>query len=294
VNTAARLSPEPKPIENDSDRLRNAASRESMGVELVSASAGDRKLTAAESSVIRKHKESGGDVFYSDLIYTISHRSFPPEHAAPLWEKILTHKRLISRRLGRNPEITVAALDYLSNIRTDLQIVTLISEVDLSELANLAMRDGMTGLFNHSSSYELLALYTAKGRGKNQIVLGQPRAPGGAATRGTRELSPAPPPSRTSESENRAPARSQQEEPCKKRLGLCLRVASGVVQKSSPLSEALRRRWRRRAPSAGSSPPASARTSICRDTRTSKATERLTTSNAAAPRIMTNLSASHH
>jgi len=31
---------------------------------------------------------------------------------------------------------------------------------------------------------------------------------------------------------------------------------SGVVQKSSPLSEALRRRWRRRAPSAGSSPPA--------------------------------------
>jgi len=70
--------------------------------------------------------------------------------------------------------------------------------------------------------------------------------------------------------------------------------SSGVVQKSSPLSEALRRRWRRRAPSAGSSPPASARTSICRDTRTSKATERLTTSNAAAPRIMTNLSASHH
>jgi diguanylate cyclase (GGDEF)-like protein len=49
-------------------------------------------------------------------------------------------------------------LDYLSNVASDLKACTLISEAHHTEMANLAMRDGMTGLFNHSSCYELLEL----------------------------------------------------------------------------------------------------------------------------------------
>lgn len=54
--------------------------------------------------------------------------------------------------------IAVATLDYLSNIRCELEAATLIAEASFSELENLAMRDGLTGLFNRSSSRELLAL----------------------------------------------------------------------------------------------------------------------------------------
>lgn len=158
MNTVTLSGSEPIGIETNADRLRRTATPEAMSVELVSAFAGDRELTKAEDGVIRRHKGIRGTVFYSDLLYAISHHFFPPEIAASLWGKILSHKRLISDRLGRNTRITVAALDYLSNITADLQAATLISEVHMSEVTNLAMRDGMTGLFNHSSSLELLAL----------------------------------------------------------------------------------------------------------------------------------------
>jgi diguanylate cyclase (GGDEF)-like protein len=129
-----------------------------MSVELVSAFAGDREMTATEKDLIRKQKDTRGRIFFSDLLYAISHQHFSPDIAATLWDQILSHKQLISQRLGRNTRIVVAALDYLTNITADLKAATLISEARASEIANLAMRDDMTGLFNHSSSYELLGL----------------------------------------------------------------------------------------------------------------------------------------
>jgi hypothetical protein len=54
--------------------------------------------------------------------------------------------------------ITVATLDYLSNITAEIASPTLISETYAAEIADLSMRDGMTDLYNHSSCYELLEL----------------------------------------------------------------------------------------------------------------------------------------
>ena len=167
---------EPRQEENDAYRLRRSTTApEVMSVELVSAFAGDRELTKTDHDLIRSHKKSGGDVFFSDLLYTISHRYFAPERAETLWHKILAHKSLISKRLGRNVRITVATLDYLSNITSELRTSTLISEARVSEMASLAMRDGMTGLFNHSTCHELLELelrnYRRYGVGVSLLVL---------------------------------------------------------------------------------------------------------------------------
>lgn len=96
--------------------------------------------------------------FFSDLFYAISHHYFAPEVAETLWGKVLKHKHLMSEALGRNVRITVATLDYLSNVTDDLNSPTLISESYAAEIATLSMRDGMTGLYNHSSCYELLEL----------------------------------------------------------------------------------------------------------------------------------------
>ena len=77
--------------------------------------------------------------------------------------------------LGRNVGITVATLDYLSNITSELRMPTLISEAYVSEMASLALRDGMTGLFNHSTFYELLELelrnYRRYGAGVSLLLL---------------------------------------------------------------------------------------------------------------------------
>jgi diguanylate cyclase (GGDEF)-like protein len=115
-------------------------------------------MTEAEKSLIHLHEKNRGSLFYSDLLFTVSHHHFAPEIAGLVWEKIMCHKHAISNQLGRNIRVIVATLDYLSNITDELTLPTLMSEADVLEIANLSMRDGMTGLFNHSSCYELLEL----------------------------------------------------------------------------------------------------------------------------------------
>ena len=144
--------------ENASDRLRRTLSSEVMTVDLVAAFAGDRLLTSSDWSLIERKKRRRGTVFYSDLLYAVSHHYFAPEVAEPLWRDVISHKEHTSKKLGRNIGITVAALDYLSNVTNDFAGQTLVSETFLSRMTNLAMRDGLTGLFNHSTFYELLDL----------------------------------------------------------------------------------------------------------------------------------------
>ena len=107
---------------------------------------------------MRDLQTSRGDLFFSDLLYSISHHYFVPEVAEGIWNEVLAHKFMMSERLGRNVRVTVATLDYLSNITGEMSSFTLMSEAYVSEIVNLSMRDGMTGLFNHSTCYELLEL----------------------------------------------------------------------------------------------------------------------------------------
>lgn len=164
-----------KPSETENERFRRVMTSGVMSVELVSAFAGDREITEAEKVEILKQEERRGSRFYSDLLYSISHHYFAPEIAKDLWSEILLHKHLVSERLGRDVRITVATLDYLSNITSALKTPTLITEVFISKMANLSMRDGMTGLFNHTSFYELLELelknHRRYGAGLSMILL---------------------------------------------------------------------------------------------------------------------------
>jgi len=145
-------------LENSGDRLRRSVTSDAMSVELVSAFAGDRDMTDSERAKVDTQIETRGGVFFSDMFYAISHHYFAPEIAETLWGQILKHKHLMSEALGRNVRITVATLDYLSNVTNEIASPTLISEAYAAEIATLSMRDGMTGLYNHSSCYELLEL----------------------------------------------------------------------------------------------------------------------------------------
>jgi diguanylate cyclase (GGDEF)-like protein len=90
------------------------------------------------------------------LLFVITHQYFPEETAKPLWDQILKHKKNLSRRLGRNVGITVGALDYLANIHDDLQSPTVISEHKISQIAEIAVTDGLTRLFDVSTFREKL------------------------------------------------------------------------------------------------------------------------------------------
>jgi diguanylate cyclase (GGDEF)-like protein len=144
--------------EEDGDRLRGTVTPDALPIDLVSAFAGDRTMTDIERARIRDLRDRRGNVFFSDLLYTISHNYCAPEIAENIWNKVLVHKIVMSERLGRNVRITVATLDYLSNVTGEMRSFTLMSEAYVAQIVNLSMRDGMTGLFNHSTCYELLEL----------------------------------------------------------------------------------------------------------------------------------------
>lgn len=140
------------------NRLRGTITPDALPVDMVSAFAGDRAMTGTEDARIRELQNQRGKVFFSDLLYAISHHYFAPEIAEEIWNKVLSHKFMMSEKLERNVRITVATLDYLSNITGELKSFTLMSETHVAEIVDLSMRDGMTGLYNHSTCYELLEL----------------------------------------------------------------------------------------------------------------------------------------
>jgi diguanylate cyclase (GGDEF)-like protein len=144
--------------ETEADRLRGILVPGAVSLDLVSALAGDRAMTELEDASVRELRTKRGSVFFSDLLYAVSHHYFAPEIAEMLWDEILEHKLKMSRLLGRNVRISVAVLDYLSNVTGKISSPTLISEAYVAKIANLSVRDGMTGLFNHTTCYELLEL----------------------------------------------------------------------------------------------------------------------------------------
>jgi len=139
--------------ETDADRRRGILS-----LDLVSALAGDRPLTKAEKNRLGNLKKSRGLRFFSDLLYSITHQYFPPEIAEDLWTEVLRHKNGLSKALGRNVKIAVAALDYLSNITRNMRSATLVGESHIEEIVGLSLRDGLTGLFNHTYFYQQIDL----------------------------------------------------------------------------------------------------------------------------------------
>ncbi len=114
----------------------------------------------------KKRKER----FFSDLLYAICHQYFHPEIAQNLWKEILQHKLKISNILKRNVRVIVATLDYLSNLNGDFPSPTLIGENHIFEIVAVSMRDGMTGLFNHTSCHEILDLELKSCRRYGQTV----------------------------------------------------------------------------------------------------------------------------
>lgn len=140
--------------ETEEDRRRGILDDDALSLDLVSALAGDRPLTEAENQRLGELKEARGCRFFSDILYPVTHQYFPPEIAEDLWTKIVGHKYELSKALQRNVRIAVAALDYLSNITSHMDSATLVGEAQIEAIVELSLRDGLTGLFNHTYFYQ--------------------------------------------------------------------------------------------------------------------------------------------
>lgn len=125
--------------------------RGELDARMVSALAGDRTLNAREQDILEKLFAERGEGLYADMLYSITHRAFPSRQAKHLWEEITLHRKSLKVKLERDVGIAVAAHDYLANIAGLMHGVTIIEETKMATLANVATRDGLTGLYDQTS-----------------------------------------------------------------------------------------------------------------------------------------------
>ena len=69
----------------------------------------------------------------------------------PMTDADREHKCELNDALGRNVGVAVAALDYFSNVKNELDYAVLLDEDQVALVADLATRDAMTGLYDHST-----------------------------------------------------------------------------------------------------------------------------------------------
>lgn len=116
--------------------------------EFISGIAGDRNLTKNEKNTYSKLLEESGNDLYVKLLFYITHQIFTEHDSKLLWDEILEHKKTISSILDRNVEISVAALDYLTNIKNIIKNPKLIGEAFIGKIAEITSIDPLTKLYN--------------------------------------------------------------------------------------------------------------------------------------------------
>jgi diguanylate cyclase (GGDEF)-like protein len=139
-------------IENTAeDELVNIMSQGDIDLRMVVAIAGDRHLNAREQNTLERLQTERGEFLYADMLYTLTHRSFPSRQAKILWGDILSHRKQLTNNLGRDIGISVATHDYLENVAKLLKGVSVIEESKMESFANVATHDGLTGLCDHNT-----------------------------------------------------------------------------------------------------------------------------------------------
>jgi diguanylate cyclase (GGDEF)-like protein len=121
---------------------------EKLHIDFIAAIAGDRDLTAEDQKHFQRLQAKHGDKIYEDMLFVLTHQSFNAVTARDLWEKIIYHKRIMGKLLGRPVGISVAAMDYLANIGNYIEEPCIISKAKIAEIAEIALKDGLTQLFD--------------------------------------------------------------------------------------------------------------------------------------------------
>lgn len=117
----------------------------------IAAEAGDVKMSRAQAKLHQTLKKERGKSLYKDMLFLLTNHNFTSAKAEKLWFGILRHKKELTRILNRNPGVAVAALDLLTNIGVINNNIALIQEDKMMRVTAVAVKDGMTDLYDHVS-----------------------------------------------------------------------------------------------------------------------------------------------
>lgn len=114
----------------------------------------DRTLSLADiesianDKKIRKHYENKyKDCLYSTILLSLTHESFQEDESKSLWNEIISHMRQLEDIIGRSVGLSVASLDYLTNVKNALSEPKIIEENKSTFIAGATTKDELTGLY---------------------------------------------------------------------------------------------------------------------------------------------------
>lgn len=87
------------------------------------------------------------DRLYSLMLLSLTHESFKEEKARRLWQGLVHHMQHLDDRLGRHVGISVAALDFLLNVKHVLSAPKIIESHKSEFITGTATNDELTGLY---------------------------------------------------------------------------------------------------------------------------------------------------
>jgi len=93
---------------------------------------------------------------HSVLLDLLVHAEMSEEEACAHWRSLCAHREDLAERLGRDPGIRVAALDYFSRKEAFLARPVLLGEAVMDRCRRSASKDGLTGLASPGHFQDLL------------------------------------------------------------------------------------------------------------------------------------------
>ncbi len=107
----------------------------------------DIELITNDYDVKKRYEKKYRGRFYSKILLLLTHESYEEGEAKSLWNKIMRHLSDLNHKLGRNVGVSVATLDYLSNIRNELSMPVIIEEDKSEFVSKTTTKDELTGLY---------------------------------------------------------------------------------------------------------------------------------------------------
>lgn len=107
----------------------------------------DIESIANDEKIRKRYENKYKDCLYSTILLSLTHESFQEDESKSLWNEIISHMRQLEDILGRSVGLSVASLDYLTNVKNALSEPKIIEENKSTFIAGATTKDELTGLY---------------------------------------------------------------------------------------------------------------------------------------------------
>ena len=156
------------------DKGKIKSMRDLMQPDVVELAGGDMQVESVEERVKAEEKLSFEKKkrpysFYRDLIFALIGVRLGEKKAKTDWRSIVNNKNIMSKKLGRNVGVRVAALDYYTNIKHNVKRAVMIDAETLADTVELSITDGLTGAYNRRYFDDSMKRFFQRARRYNEI-----------------------------------------------------------------------------------------------------------------------------